>query len=55
MTHYVCDGGCQGNAPEPGVCMMATCPRHGMPLRECNCTDGQHKQDQEQVQEKETV
>lgn len=42
MTHYVCDGTCGGVAGEVGVCKDETCPMHGHPLKECNCTDGKH-------------
>lgn len=40
--HYVCLG--QGElSDKPGVCTAEACPRRGMPLAECECTDGQHK------------
>jgi hypothetical protein len=44
MKHFVCDGGCQGVAADPGVCMMSSCPKHGLPLKECNCEDGKHEE-----------
>jgi len=44
MKHYVCTGGCQGVSDNPGTCQMATCPKHGLPLLECNCADGKHKE-----------
>ncbi len=34
---------CGGIANEAGVCKTEECPRRGLPLAECNCTDGQHK------------
>lgn len=42
MSHYVCSGGCNGVAPEPGVCTADTCPRHDKPLVECDCADNTH-------------
>jgi hypothetical protein len=43
--HYVCIGlnTCGGLSAKAGVCTTEECPRRGMPLAECNCTDGQHK------------
>lgn len=29
-------------APQPGVCMAQTCPRHDKPLIECECIDNTH-------------
>lgn len=43
MIHYVCLGTCGGVSDEPGVCKAEECPRHMMPLSECDCTDGEHK------------
>lgn len=42
MTHYICTGGCEGVADQPGVCGAAACPKHGTPLEACECTDGKH-------------
>lgn len=42
MTHYICTGGCQGVAQQPGTCQAEDCPKHEHPLVECNCTDGKH-------------
>lgn len=40
--HYVCLG--LGElSDKPGLCKTESCPRFGMPLAECECTDGQHK------------
>ncbi|MDR3642507.1 MAG: hypothetical protein P4L74_02655 [Candidatus Doudnabacteria bacterium] len=44
MTHYVCTGGCGGVSDTPGVCNAESCSLHGQPLKECNCTDGLHKE-----------
>ncbi len=40
--HFVCTGGCGGVAPAEGVCGAQHCPKEGMPLTECHCTDGRH-------------
>lgn len=42
MEHYICDGGCKGESETPGTCQVATCPKHGLPLKACGCTDGKH-------------
>ncbi|OGD32615.1 hypothetical protein A3C91_01995 [Candidatus Azambacteria bacterium RIFCSPHIGHO2_02_FULL_52_12] len=42
MTHYICTGGCGGVSDKPGVCQDENCPKHGMPLDQCGCTDGSH-------------
>lgn len=42
MKHYVCPGGCQGVSETEGVCQAETCPKHGKPLEECECEDGEH-------------
>lgn len=42
MTHYICTGGCGGVSETAGVCQAVTCPKHGVPLEACNCTDGKH-------------
>ena len=39
---YVCSGDCKGVSETPGVCMTESCPKHGQPLVECDCTDGTH-------------
>ncbi|NBD73602.1 hypothetical protein GVX82_00995 [Patescibacteria group bacterium] len=41
-THYVCTGGCGGVAPDASVCGTQHCPKEGIPLTECHCTDGRH-------------
>lgn len=43
MTHYVCTGGCGGEADEPKVCQAEFCPKEGQPLVPCSCEDGLHK------------
>ena len=40
--HYICTGGCKGQADQPGTCQNITCPKHSTPLTECDCTDGKH-------------
>ncbi len=54
MTHYICTGGCGGVAEEPKTCGAETCPKHGVPLTPCECTDGEHggKKDQDAQDEK---
>ena len=42
MSHYVCTGGCGGEADRVGVCQAEDCPKEGQPLAECNCEDGLH-------------
>jgi hypothetical protein len=44
MTHYVCTGGCGGVSDTPGTCQAESCSLYGEPLKECNCTDGQHEE-----------
>jgi hypothetical protein len=44
MAHYICTGGCHGVDENEGVCKANACLRERMPLTECNCTDGQHKE-----------
>lgn len=51
MTHCVCTGGCGGVSDQPGVCQTENCPRHGTPLQECDCEDGEHSQETEERQE----
>jgi len=43
--HYICTGGCGGMAETPGVCQTEGCPDYGEPLKECNCTDGRHREE----------
>lgn len=45
MTHYICPGGCGGEAENPGVCQAQDCLREGMPLEACECQDGKHGRD----------
>lgn len=42
MKHYICTGDCGGVSEKPGVCQAQTCPKHGQPLSECECSDGKH-------------
>lgn len=42
MEHYICTGGCKGSAKEPNVCQSEGCPNYGLPMEECDCTDGAH-------------
>jgi coenzyme F420-reducing hydrogenase gamma subunit len=44
MKHYICTGGCMGVSEKPGTCQALTCPKHGLPLIECDCNDGKHKE-----------
>ena len=44
MTHYICTGGCGGVSDKPGRCQDPNCPKHGKPLDECNCGDGEHEE-----------
>ena len=44
MKHYICTGGCEGVSDKPGVCGAEMCAKHGLPLIECDCTDGQHSE-----------
>ena len=45
MKHWICTGGCGGVSDKPGICQTDTCPKHGQPLTECDCNDGQHEKD----------
>lgn len=42
MTHFVCDGTCGGFSSGLSTCQTESCPMHGHPLKECDCTDGLH-------------
>lgn len=43
MTHYVCTGGCGGvSENSAATCQMKNCPKHGQPLTQCGCEDGEH-------------
>ena len=42
MTHYICTGGCKGVSDKPISCQAKNCQKHGEPLKECDCTDGEH-------------
>lgn len=48
MKHYYCDGGCKGVSDNPGTCQAETCPKHNEPLKECDCTEEEHKTDSEE-------
>ena len=43
MKHYICTGGCEGVSDTPGTCQAKTCPKHGKPLTECDCSDARHE------------
>jgi len=40
--HYICAGGCGGEADEPGVCKSEACPDRNKPFKECGCADRKH-------------
>ncbi|MBI4114721.1 MAG: hypothetical protein HY445_02665 [Candidatus Niyogibacteria bacterium] len=42
MEHFICTGGCGGVSGTPGVCQAESCPLHGLDLKPCGCTDGEH-------------
>jgi hypothetical protein len=44
MEHYVCKGDCSGESHKLAVCKTAGCSREGLPLEECLCEDGLHKE-----------
>jgi len=46
--HYICTGGCRGVSPEAGICQMDSCPKHGLPLEECRCTDNKHSTEEKE-------
>lgn len=43
MKHFVCNGGCDGEASVPGVCLAEGCEKEGEPLTPCVCEDGLHE------------
>jgi hypothetical protein len=53
MKHYICTGGCAGVSDKPGTCQAVDCPKHGLPLEECDCADSKHygRQENEKVKE----
>ncbi len=40
--HYVCTGGCGGEADRPGTCQAEDCSKEGQPMVPCACEDGLH-------------
>lgn len=42
MRHYICTGGCGGEASTPGVCETEECQKEGETLTPCDCEDGAH-------------
>ena len=44
MTHYICNGGCDGESSVVGVCQAEGCEKEGEPLTPCNCEDGSHEE-----------
>lgn len=51
--HNVCKGECGGVSDEEGVCKSETCSRSGQPLEGCECGDGKHGGEREEVGSKE--
>jgi hypothetical protein len=51
MPHYVCTGGCGGVSDTPGNCDAESCSLFGRPLKECNCTNGNHEEVFDQAQQ----
>lgn len=43
MTHYICNGGCEGVSDKPGACQAEHCPDHGKELHACDCPDNSHE------------
>lgn len=53
MTHYICNGGCNGVSDKPGTCQAVDCAKYQYPLDICNCVDGKHQEvDKEEQQKK---
>ncbi|MDD9953851.1 MAG: hypothetical protein OXR66_05960 [Candidatus Woesearchaeota archaeon] len=42
MTHYVCNGGCNGKSETPGSCQAEDCADHAKQLVHCDCVDDMH-------------
>ncbi|MBM3230886.1 hypothetical protein FJZ28_01005 [Candidatus Peregrinibacteria bacterium] len=42
MTHYICNGGCEGVSGVPGTCQAKDCPDFGKPLEQCDCISPKH-------------
>jgi len=42
MKHYICTGGCKGVSKVAKNCGAESCPKHGKPLKPCNCKDNKH-------------
>lgn len=42
MQHFVCTGGCDGEASTPGVCQSEGCKKEGEELLACTCENGLH-------------
>jgi hypothetical protein len=53
MKHFICTGGCGGEAGVPGVCQAEDCKKEGEPLLSCACSDGLHNDAQEEVNDPE--
>lgn len=51
MQHFVCTGGCDGEASVPGVCQSEGCEKEGEPLTSCVCEDGLHEETEEKEAE----
>ena len=42
IKHYICTGGCGGEADKSDVCKSETCSDRGKPFKECDCSDKGH-------------
>lgn len=42
MKHYVCKGECDGESESPTRCDAKECSLYEKDLKECDCTDGKH-------------
>lgn len=48
MSHYTCTE-CGGESDTPKTCEDSDCIRNGQDMTECECTDGEHGADYEDV------
>lgn len=44
MQHFICTGGCDGEASAPGMCQAEECKKEGEQLTPCDCEDGSHSE-----------
>jgi protein PhnA len=49
MTHYKCEGSCNGTLEELGICETDECTKQWEMMEECTCTDGQHGKDADEL------